>query len=193
MLTDRERERLWQERLEIRANDTTFWEQSPSDVSEFSQEGEENLSDVQEKPNYEPPKPAVLADDVDLNSAEMVGPVNLNAETLLSGKYKFGSNLGHGEGEAMASYVAEGKRIPRRGEIGLESEQIAHFESVGYVMSASRHSRMEAVRIRKENQIYSVEAERAKEAEKRLEREKREQQTLSNFRMNLQKKKEKYG
>lgn len=39
----------------------------------------------------------------------------------------------------MAAYVAEGKRIPRRGEIGLTSEQIQSFEAVGYVMSGSRY------------------------------------------------------
>lgn len=44
-----------------------------------------------------------------------------------------------GEGAAMAAYVAEGKRIPRRGEIGLTSEQIQSFEAVGYVMSGSRY------------------------------------------------------
>jgi len=41
-----------------------------------------------------------------------------------------------------------GKRIPRRGEVGLDSEQIEKFENIGYVMSGSRHSRMNAVRIR---------------------------------------------
>ena len=122
----------------------------------------------------------------------------------------------------MAAYVAEGKRIPRRGEIGLLSGEIASFESEGYVMSGSRsvgpclrmhhvafaarckgaarprqhclitptnapsmlplqllfsfpidthstavwawvcrHRRMEAVRIRKENQIYSADERRA--------------------------------
>jgi hypothetical protein len=50
----------------------------------------------------------------------------------------YGKALLPGEGAAMAAYVAEGKRIPRRGEIGLTSEQIASFESVGYVMSGSR-------------------------------------------------------
>ena len=38
----------------------------------------------------------------------------------------------------MAAFVAEGKRIPRRGEIGLTSEEIADFEKEGYVMSGSR-------------------------------------------------------
>lgn len=50
----------------------------------------------------------------------------------------FGKALLPGEGAAMAAYVAEGKRIPRRGEIGLTSEEIASYESVGYVMSGSR-------------------------------------------------------
>ena len=44
-----------------------------------------------------------------------------------------------GEGEAMAQYVKEGKRIPRRGEIGLTSDEIASFEDAGYVMSGSRY------------------------------------------------------
>jgi hypothetical protein len=61
----------------------------------------------------------------------------------------------------MAAYVASGKRIPRRGEVGLSSEQISNFETLGYIMSGSRHSRMNAVRIRKENQIYTAEEKAA--------------------------------
>ena len=38
----------------------------------------------------------------------------------------------------MAAYVESGKRIPRRGEIGLTSNEIVTFEDVGYVMSGSR-------------------------------------------------------
>ena len=52
--------------------------------------------------------------------------------------YSFGGNLLPGEGEAMAAYVQEGKRIPRRGEIGLTSNEIEDFEDAGYVMSGSR-------------------------------------------------------
>ena len=73
----------------------------------------------------------------------------------------FGGHLLPGEGAAMAAYVASGKRIPRRGEVGLTSDQIARFEDLGYVMSGSRHSRMNAIRIRKENQIYSAEEKAA--------------------------------
>jgi hypothetical protein len=73
----------------------------------------------------------------------------------------FGKALLPGEGEAMARFVAEGKRIPRRGEIGLQSDEIQQYEELGYVMSGSRHRRMEAVRLRKENQIYSADEKRA--------------------------------
>ena len=48
----------------------------------------------------------------------------------------------------MHAFVQNGKRIPRRGEVGLSADQISHFEELGYVMSGSRHSRMNAIRIR---------------------------------------------
>lgn len=95
-------------------------------------------------------------------------------------------NYGHallpGEGAAMAEYVKAGKRIPRRGEIGLTSDEIASFEQSGYVMSGSRHRRMEAVRLRKENQIYSADEKRALASFNQEERRKRENKILSSFR-----------
>lgn len=57
------------------------------------------------------------------------------------------------EGLNMSNYIAAGKRIPRRGEIGRTSDEISGFEAQGYVMSGSRHRRMEAVRQRKESQV----------------------------------------
>jgi hypothetical protein len=72
----------------------------------------------------------------------------------------YGHALLAGEGSAMAAFVQEGKRIPRRGEIGLKGDQIEQFETVGYVMSGSRHQRMNAVRLRKENQVISAEERR---------------------------------
>lgn len=93
----------------------------------------------------------------------------------------FGRALLPGEGAAMAAYIAEGKRIPRRGEIGLTSDEIANFESVGYVMSGSRHRRMEAVRIRKENQLYSADEKRALAMFSKEERQKRENKILTQF------------
>ena len=56
----------------------------------------------------------------------------------------------------MAAFVSTGGRIPRRGEIGLTGDQIASFEAEGFVMSGSRHARMNAVRERKEAQVYSA-------------------------------------
>lgn len=82
-------------------------------------------------------------------------------QTVRAAPGKYGGALLPGEGDRMAAYVASGKRIPRRGEVGLTAEQISHFENLGYVMSGSRHSRMNAIRIRKENQIYSAEEKAA--------------------------------
>eukprot|EP00955_Chlamydomonas_euryale_P086031 364187-Chlamydomonas_euryale.AAC.9 len=76
-------------------------------------------------------------------------------------KADYGGALLPGEGARMAEYVQSGKRIPRRGEVGLTSDQISKYEELGYIMSGSRHSRMNAVRIRKENQIYSAEEKAA--------------------------------
>lgn len=94
---------------------------------------------------------------------------------------EFGKALLPGEGAAMAAFVATGKRIPRRGEIGLTSEEIDKFERQGYVMSGSRHRRMEAVRLRKENQIYSADEKRALANLDREERYKRNQKLQSYF------------
>jgi hypothetical protein len=82
----------------------------------------------------------------------------------------------------MAAYVDEGKRIPRRGEIGLRSEEIAAYEAQGYVMSGSRHRRMEAVRLRKENQIYSADERRANAMFALNQKTKKEARILSEFR-----------
>lgn len=108
-----------------------------------------------------------------------IGPITKQAGGL--NQKDFGRALLPGEGFAMASYVLEGKRIPRRGEIGLTSDEIDNFEKVGYVMSGSRHRRMEAVRIRKENQIYSADEKRALAMFSKEERQKRENKILTQF------------
>ncbi|RDB16936.1 hypothetical protein Hypma_002565 [Hypsizygus marmoreus] len=89
---------------------------------------------------------------------------------------KYGGALLRGEGSAMAAFLQEGTeaRIPRRGEIGLTSDEIAKYEDVGYVMSGSRHRRMNAVRMRKENQVISAEEKRGILKLQREERERRE-------------------
>jgi len=94
----------------------------------------------------------------------------------------YGGALRPGEGSAMAAYVQEGKRIPRRGEIGLTSDQIELFENQGFVMSGSRHKRMNAVRMRKENQIISVEERRALAQFNFEEKAKKETKIVAEFR-----------
>ena len=111
---------------------------------------------------------------------EFVGP-QLPTKVTLTHK-EMGSALLAGEGAAMAAFVADGKRIPRRGEIGLTSEEITHYEDEGWVMSGSRHRRMEAVRLRKENQIYSADEQRALAMFSKDERTKRENKILGQFR-----------
>lgn len=72
----------------------------------------------------------------------------------------YGGALLPGEGAAIAQYVQQNMRIPRRGEIGWSGEEIDSLEQQGYVMSGSRHKRMNAVRIRKENQVNFVSSQR---------------------------------
>jgi hypothetical protein len=90
-----------------------------------------------------------------------VGPTLPGQALINKAKANMGGFLLPGEGDRMLEYVASGKRIPRRGEVGLTSDQIESFEKMGYIMSGSRHSRMNAVRMRKENQIYSAEEKAA--------------------------------
>lgn len=94
----------------------------------------------------------------------------------------YGKALLPGEGAAMAAFVQEGKRIPRRGEIGLSSDQIEDYEKAGFVMSGSRHRRMNAVRVRKENQVLDQEEKRALLNARREEKEKKEREVVSSFR-----------
>ncbi|KAF7101256.1 hypothetical protein CFC21_102638 [Triticum aestivum] len=94
----------------------------------------------------------------DDDPAPLVGPLPLPHVDV---HVKYGGALRPGEGDAMAQFVQQGKRIPRRGEVGLSAEEIQRFEEAGYVMSGSRHSRITAVRLRKENQVYSAEEKRA--------------------------------
>lgn len=120
-----------------------------------------------------------------LKKAEEVGPQPDLLLSVIDAKNKpkdFGRALLPGEGAAMAKYVEEGKRIPRRGEIGLTSDEISKFEDSGFVMSGSRHRRMEAVRLRKESQIYSADEKRALAKLNHEVRSKKEEQIMSQFR-----------
>lgn len=153
-------------------------ESSSSDSSSSESEGEDTWVEKNiEKAATRTSKPTRSQDEDE--DGEEFGPLSKNNQAL--NQKDFGRALLPGEGAAMASYVIDGKRIPRRGEIGLTSDEIETFESVGYVMSGSRHRRMEAVRIRKENQIYSADEKRALAMFSREERQKRENKILSQF------------
>lgn len=110
---------------------------------------------------------------------EEVGPQPPERENTSNKKVderSYGGALLRGEGSAMAAFLQDGtqSRIPRRGEIGLTSDEIAQYEQVGYVMSGSRHRRMNAVRMRKENQVISAEEKRGILKLQKEERERRE-------------------
>ncbi|EJD03036.1 DUF926-domain-containing protein [Fomitiporia mediterranea MF3/22] len=122
------------------------------------------------------------------SDSEEVGPQPAFRATNANKKIderQYGGALLRGEGSAMAAFLQDGNtdaRIPRRGEIGLSSEEIASFESVGYVMSGSRHRRMNAVRMRKENQVISAEEKRGILKLQKEERERREAILRDEFR-----------
>ena len=108
----------------------------------------------------------------------MVGPMPL---PRAEGHISYGGALRPSEGDAIAQYVQQGKRIPRRGEVGLSADEIQKFETLGYVMSGSRHQRMNAIRIRKENQVYSAEDKRALAMFNYEEKAKREHKVMADL------------
>ncbi|KAI8826266.1 ras-induced vulval development antagonist-domain-containing protein [Fimicolochytrium jonesii] len=110
-----------------------------------------------------------------------VGPLPLNVADPKHDDRAYGGALLAGEGSAMAAYLQSGKRIPRRGEIGLTSNEIEDYEKVGFVMSGSRHRRMNAVRIRKENQVISAEEKRALLLFNQEANMKKEAEIIANF------------
>lgn len=146
-------------------------------------EAETNKKPEPLAPPQHPEKPAIgpqMAADIDDEEEEVVGPALPPSKE--KGKLDYGKALRPGEGSKMAAFVQDGARIPRRGEIGLTSDEISKFEDHGYVMSGSRNRRMEAVRIRKENQVYSAEELAALSQFSREERKAREERMLSHFR-----------
>ncbi|GAA5951123.1 hypothetical protein JCM10213_004244 [Rhodosporidiobolus nylandii] len=122
--------------------------------------------------------------DVDMGGEDLeVGPMPLSGPgAAKGGRNAYGGALRPGEGSAMAAYVAEGERIPRRGEIGLDPGTIDKWEAAGYVMSGSRHKRMNAVRVRKENQVISAEEKRGILQLAAAEKLKRENEIVASFR-----------
>lgn len=128
------------------------------------------------------------ADESDEEGPKPLMATNL-AGTAATTNSSYGKALLPGEGQAIAQYVQQNLRIPRRGEIGYTGDDIEHFEQSGYVMSGSRHTRMNAVRIRKENQVYSAEEQRALALITMEENQQKEAQLMEDFRTMLQEKK----
>jgi hypothetical protein len=127
------------------------------------------------------PKPGTSApaDGNEESDEEDVGPQPLIAKSTgnkRTDERAYGGQLLRGEGSAMAAFLQDDPdaRIPRRGEIGLTSDEISKYEDAGYVMSGSRHKRMNAVRMRKENQVISAEEKRGILKLQKEERERRE-------------------
>jgi predicted RNA-binding protein with RPS1 domain len=129
-------------------------------------------------------------DDGDGDMGPMPLPQSNAAGALRGGDgtNKYGKALLPGEGQALAQYVQQNLRIPRRGEIGYSADEIDQYEKSGYVMSGSRHARMNAVRLRKENQVYSAEEQRALALLTMEENQQKEAQLLDDFRTMLKEK-----
>jgi len=117
------------------------------------------------------------SESVESANVDIIGPSEpIDDVTSKLDRRDYGGAMLPGEADAIANFVQRGMRIPRRGEVGLTSQEIAAFEQTGFVMSGSRHKRMNAIRIRKENQIYSAEEKRALTMvnfEEKLNREKK--------------------
>lgn len=91
------------------------------------------------EPEMEFPDDMWVEKKVEMPEDDMeVGPVPIHLGDNKMSERSYGGALLAGEGSAMAAYVQDGKRIPRRGEIGLESDQIENYEHAGFVMSGSR-------------------------------------------------------
>lgn len=100
---------------------------SPKISSKFSEKQISQEINISEKAHFEAQT---------VKAKPFIGPMPLvAADSKIKG---YGCGLYHGEGEAIASFVQKGIRIPRRGEIGLTSNEIQKFENLGYVMSGSR-------------------------------------------------------
>merc|ERR1712136_616130 len=163
------------------SDDEPVWEEKKTEIAktlpkEVKKLKKKKSSDDSDNSDDDFVKPAAVDDE-----EKIIGPTLEAMDGSSSKPINFGHALLPGEGAAMAAYVQDGKRIPRRGEIGLTSDEITSFEDQGFVMSGSRHRRMEAVRLRKENQIYSADEKAALASFNREERYKKEAQIMGEF------------
>ncbi|CAI5722579.1 unnamed protein product [Peronospora destructor] len=144
----------------------------------------DSLDDMNENEKSEANKfkEAVQGSRQNNEEEEEIGPKPLAAaEETAASSLHYGKALLPGEGAAIAQFVQKNMRIPRRGEVGWNGEEIENLENLGYVMSGSRHKRMNAVRIRKENQVYTAEEKRALALINFEEKQQRENSIMNDF------------
>eukprot|EP00475_Leptophrys_vorax_P042643 TRINITY_DN8042_c0_g2_i1.p1 TRINITY_DN8042_c0_g2~~TRINITY_DN8042_c0_g2_i1.p1 ORF type:complete len:277 (+),score=77.08 TRINITY_DN8042_c0_g2_i1:43-831(+) len=159
---------------------------SDNDTRKHAKRSRRSLSpDPDPAVEEEPANPASSSVNPSLTNEEF-GPVPLQQKEITERGY--GKALLPGEGSAIASFVQAGQRIPRRGEVGLTSDAIEKYETLGYVMSGSRNQRMNAIRIRKENQVIAAEEARAMSLLQFEEKAKKEQKLIADFRNIVEKK-----
>lgn len=103
-----------------------------------------------------------FAEDFEIEE-DGIGPQPIKVELDKKEEKRFyaGTSINRDEAQKYAHYVQQGKRIPRRGEVGLSSDEIEKYESLGYVMSGLRHKKMTMARLKKEQQVYTAEEKRA--------------------------------
>lgn len=157
---------------------------SEKKTRKLSEDSRGRMSDVDENEKLEADKfrDAVQGARKEEGDDEEIGPHPLlEAEETANSSLNYGKALLPGEGAAIAQYVQKNMRIPRRGEVGWNGEEIENLENLGYVMSGSRHKRMNAVRIRKENQVYTAEEKRALALINFEEKQQRENAIMNDF------------
>ncbi|KAJ3227906.1 hypothetical protein HK099_008316 [Clydaea vesicula] len=169
---------------------------SKNTISNREESSEEEYQEM--KPEFVKPLPLKTKPKVDLDESDLItvndfkkggtsvveeeddfGPAPPLEFVVKSTGY--GGDMLDGEGSAMAAYLQSGKRIPRRGEIGLTSDDITKYEEVGFVMSGSRHQMMNSVRVRKENQVISAEEKKSLLVFSQQERMRKEAEIIGGF------------
>ncbi|KAG8691117.1 hypothetical protein FRC11_006690 [Ceratobasidium sp. 423] len=186
--SDRESRRRRREKSRSRSVDKRIKDLDLDAKSKRSEEPQDDEDMWVEKAPAAPFVPVPTAIQHEELEDDEVGPMPAISSGGKLNERDYGGALLRGEGSAMAAYVQDGERIPRRGEIGLTSDEIETYETVGYVMSGSRHRRMNAVRMRKENQVISAEEKRGILKMQKEEREKRESMIIGGFKEILEEK-----
>lgn len=161
--------------------------ESDSDSSKRRKKRKKEKSKRKQEEKEEPEIqiPETIQETVQDESSQLIfGPQPIQIKQPIS----YGKDLLPGEGSAIASFVQQNKRIPRRGEVGIDNNDIEKFENLGYIMSGDRNKRLTAVRVRKEQQVISAEEQKKQILQQFEERLKRENELIAQFRNMIEKK-----